>query len=333
MKDNKASAEETMRAFNNEENALPTKTTYFPEKIGKKMEDNAPSFETQILVFNENCVNRVFTEVYAGHKTGIMNFASPIFPGGGFLNGASAQEEAICRGSYLYPEIIAQKAYYENNRAIDYTKHTAGLIYSENVKFIKAEIKDIEEFVEPVFADVVTVAAPQVIIGQQNEQIDTELTEKIIQTLRQFKEHNVESIVLGAFGCGVFGNNPHHVASLFDMLLQSEEFDHAFKRVIFSTFKNNIQPFLAMANTIEKLDKTFLESKRISSPVSMFNNGDDYKEMADLYGMDGFYVSFEEIEYLYPELEIETIYNLLEYMYQNTDVILSKCYEEMIAEQ
>ncbi len=44
-------------------------------------------------------------EVYAkqGKKVCVLNFASATNPGGGVVNGSSAQEECICRCTTLYP--------------------------------------------------------------------------------------------------------------------------------------------------------------------------------------------------------------------------------------
>src|SRR4029079_8799885 len=68
----------------------------------------------------------------------LLNFASARNAGGGFINGAKAQEEDLCRCSGLYPCLMSQPGYYEanrNNRSAIYTDH---LIYSPQVPLFRA---------------------------------------------------------------------------------------------------------------------------------------------------------------------------------------------------
>ena len=258
------SENETMNAYKKKVLTLKPTTTYF-HRLLMQTEAVTKFLKTDILVFKENCVNRVFIEGYSNHKIGIMNFASPIVAGGGFLNGASAQEEAICRASYLYPELANCQQYYKINRAIDFTSHTCGLIYSENIKFVKAEIEGEERFVKPVFADVITVAAPQNLSQNSTDmKIKRELNEKIVQTLRQFKVHQIEVLVLGAFGCGVFKNSPKLVAQLFQKNLESDEFKHYFKKIIFSTYLPNYTEFKPLMNANEEQNLELLKKNLIA---------------------------------------------------------------------
>ena len=71
------------------------------------------------------------------------------------------------------------------------------------------------------------------------EQNETALMGRIHLVLRMAVEHNVDTLILGAFGCGVFGQDPKVVASWFRRLLTSEEFSGAFRRVVFAIPNGN----------------------------------------------------------------------------------------------
>ena len=60
------------------------------------------------------------------------------------------------------------------------------------------------------------------------------MRERIERILTAFELNRDENLVLGAFGCGVFRNNPIEVANTFKQLLQSNRFEHSFKRIIFA---------------------------------------------------------------------------------------------------
>jgi uncharacterized protein (TIGR02452 family) len=48
--------------------------------------------------------------------------------------------------------------------------------------------------------------------------------------------HGHRVLVLGAWGCGVFQNDPHEVAAVFAELLASPKLERAFARVVFAVY-------------------------------------------------------------------------------------------------
>lgn len=251
-----ASANQTILAFKN--------GVYDTSETSSSLIDNlSPSkdkgFVTTIKVVDEDVVNAVH-EQSKKMKTGVMNFASATHPGGGYESGANAQEETLCRNSFLGFELEKFKeTYYSKNRKDNRGGlYSRNLIYSKNVLFIKNTNGSHEYFVEkPSKADVVTVAAPNQrmydgTISQRKYSL--EIAHKIQLTLRAFKENNCESIILGAFGCGVFGNHPMKVAKIFKLLLESEEFKGSFKEVRFSIYGKgkNLTAFNQVFNSSEQ---------------------------------------------------------------------------------
>jgi uncharacterized protein (TIGR02452 family) len=59
--------------------------------------------------------------------------------------------------------------------------------------------------------------------------------------------HGESNLVLGAFGCGVFANDPREVAELFGEALRSDKYRHRFRKVVFAVLDDaNVPPFLKL---------------------------------------------------------------------------------------
>lgn len=168
-----------------------------------------------------------------------LNFASAKNPGGGFLRGARAQEEDVARCSALYPTQLANRAYYDANRATASMLYTDHLIYSPRVPFFRDDRLDLLE--EPYLCDVITSPAPNA--GQALRR-DAEAGPAIIETLDRraamvlavAQARGARRLVLGAWGCGVFRNDPAAVAEVFGAHLASDRFVGAFDHVTFAIY-------------------------------------------------------------------------------------------------
>lgn len=206
-----------------------------------KQSDRIPD----IVVANEDVVARM---AKVPSKSGVMNFASPTNPGGGVEIGANAQEEAICRNTYLYPELLKfkQNYYLPNQRHPNQGLYTRHFIYSRAVPVVFDEAgHDLHDRT----IDIVTINAPDLTLGDDPspEAVRNDLAIKILMTLRAFKEENVQYPILGAFGCGVFGNDPNEVVALFKESLLKPEFMGVFKTIYFSIYDPSeriITPFI-----------------------------------------------------------------------------------------
>lgn len=83
------------------------------------------------------------------------------------------------------------------------------------------------------------------------------MRERIERILTAFQVNQDENLVLGAFGCGVFKNNPVDVAQTFKELL-SNKFQYSFKRILFAiTNPEMIQIFQQVfdGNNINQIDE------------------------------------------------------------------------------
>lgn len=182
-----------------------------------------------------------------------LNFASPKNPGGGFVRGTVAQEEDICRASALYPCLVAPQCenYYSQNRDYinshadmkpspnpDGNLYTNWMIYSPEVLWFRTGDNAIT-YDEISFASVITSPAPHyrsVELGTSRSTYEKVFSKRIESILALAEYHRHDCLVLGAFGCGVFGNNPTFVANLFKKHLLSPRFINSFVHVVFAVY-------------------------------------------------------------------------------------------------
>lgn len=175
-----------------------------------------------------------------GKKVCALNFANAFNPGGGVVMGASAQEESLCRVSTLYPAIADNKMvkdFYLPHRAKCTHLSNGDLIYTPNVKVFKTDtyMPQIMPQSEWFDVNVITCAAPSLymtsIPDSDLEQIHQTRAKRIIETAIKF---NNEVLILGAFGCGAFCNNPTIVANVYKNILP--KYAYAFETVEFAVY-------------------------------------------------------------------------------------------------
>ena len=171
-----------------------------------------------------------------GEPVGVLNFASARNPGGGFLGGAQAQEEALARSSALYSCLCAQPSHYERNRAHRSAIYLDLAVWSPEVPFFR---DDAGGWLDgAIRASVITCAAPNAHALRQHGNVDVAelaaaLERRAALVLAVAVHHRVDRLVLGAWGAGVFGNDPVHVARVFAAHLRGR-FAGAFADVVFA---------------------------------------------------------------------------------------------------
>lgn len=162
-----------------------------------------------------------------GRRTAVLNFADALVPGGLVLQGEVTQEESICRCTNLYEGLILPTCisdYYNVNRALGTAVYSDRLIYSPDVLVFKHD-STYTNVKEPFYVDVITCPAPSCPVPQEV------LYNRIRGILRVAGVYKVEQIVLGAWGCGAFGQDATIVGSCFAQALKVENY---FKTVIFA---------------------------------------------------------------------------------------------------
>lgn len=198
-------------------------------------------------------------------KVCILNFASATNPGGGVKNGSNAQEESICRVTSLYKELSTQflfDNFYMYHRERKNTLYTDRIIYSENVLVLKEDFAPYNTFSEDSqrFINVITSPAPNIrnLQGIKEEELLDILTSRIIRILEVAIENKNTNIVLGAFGCGAFGNPPKIVAKAFKNVLFDKNYRRYFDTIIFAILDgkntNNFETFESILRDPQLID-------------------------------------------------------------------------------
>lgn len=185
---------------------------------------------TEIIVDNLDSVHAGIRYCNNG-KVALLNFSSYKNPGGMFINGSKAQEECLCHASYLY-NVLSQfvlNFYDWNNRHKNKALYLNRALYSPDILFRYGEV---------LFnCDVITCAAPNKSAAQKYQNVSDEENTKVLKSRIKFvldiaKDNEVNTLILGAYGCGVFGQNAMEVASIFKEYLFSTY--KCFERVIFA---------------------------------------------------------------------------------------------------
>jgi uncharacterized protein (TIGR02452 family) len=167
-----------------------------------------------------------------------LNFASAKKPGGGFLSGAQAQEESLARSSGLYFSLLRCPKYYTVHRSLDTSLYSDHMIYSPVCPVVRDD--DGQWLPAPYTVDFITSAAPNAGAVMRNEphnraHIIPTLIERAGKVLALAAHWQCDGLVLGAWGCGVFQNDPVTVANvLYEHLRPGGGFDHSFKHIRFS---------------------------------------------------------------------------------------------------
>ena len=220
---------------------------------------NSLDFKTTIEVKNCTVLEALVQLTQKHGSVGCLNFASAKNPGGGFLGGAQAQEESLSRASALYPTQLKHFEMYEYNRSQSTGLYSDYMIYSPEVLVFRDDNDTLSE--HPYKVSFITSPAVNVGAIKQNHVSELAFVEKTMlqrmdKVLAVFVANGIENIVLGAWGCGVFQNEPKDIAQYFaHFLTNNGKYNKAFKHILFAVLDRSKE-----RENIVAFEKTF-ESK------------------------------------------------------------------------
>lgn len=298
---------------------------------------HATSFE----VTNETTLSAHLRHQAKGLDVVSLNFASATHPGGGFLSGARAQEEYLCRSSALYLT-FRDCPMYRYHREKGNCLYSDAMIYSPDVPVFRGD--DHELLASPYPASFITSAAPLATHVNLNElrHLPKIIYDRALKVLAVAKANGHDSLILGAWGCGAFGNNGNLVADLFHKAL-TQDFAGAFKEVTFAIVDTSpegrfIRPFsrrfspeaigsakaektVTMADVIERTD--LILRKHLDMPEGPYAHLRFESDLKSQFIMHDAMIFDLEFEFRMPTMDepdasrMQTIRQLYEYILRN----------------
>lgn len=210
--------------------------------------------EAEIIISKKRTFEAAQDYAKLGEKVAVLNFASSTNPGGGVVNGAGAQEECLCRISTLYFTLDTDenwKRFYNPNRKARTPLHNDDILYTKNITVFKSDTTSPKLLPENEWydVDVITCAAPNLRENPSNRYNSGDGNQRLIlnneelYSLHEKRDsrifdaaasQNVDVLVLGAFGCGAFMNDPKVVAKV--MLSLAKKYAHFFKTIEFAVY-------------------------------------------------------------------------------------------------
>ncbi|WP_325050855.1 TIGR02452 family protein [Actinomadura spongiicola] len=216
-------------------------TLYRPDELDELLErlpPADPTTRTRIEVTDETTLAAARRLRGPGAIPFALNFASAKNPGGGFLNGAHAQEEGLARSSGLYTSLRSAREFYDFHRAQGDLLYSDHMIYSPDVPVFRDDAGVLLE--EPYGVAFLTSPAPNrgaIRDAAKAERIRDVLVRRARKVLAVALVNGHGRLVLGAWGCGVFRNDPREVAEVFAGLLRpGGEFADRFEHVVFAVW-------------------------------------------------------------------------------------------------
>lgn len=244
------------------ESTLVKATTKFPDVkkpfAPKNKKDKKTSYKTNISVKAIDCLYAAEEFVKQGKSVAVLNMANQFRKGGGYKNGAGAQEEDLFRRTNLISSL--DEAHYAQTANADKEKNGFGennALYSDKVTVFRKGADQNYIFLrtkDHFTISVISSAAYNLKfsnVKERSKRYQTGMESKIIMQLETALLHGHKNLVLSAFGCGAFANNPKVVSELYKKVLNTPRYKNAFENIQFAIIPNpgasndNYAPFKA----------------------------------------------------------------------------------------
>lgn len=220
----------------------------------------------KIIYSNDTTQDAAKKLVSLQNRVGVLNFANANYIGGGVYDGANGQEESLFRTTTLAALLLDPSV---NSAQNQYTREISNTLVRGNGALVSNGVKIFRQFnpntryydnlpqTYPI--TVVTSAAVNLSRGNRRPQnYGYIIREKIFSQLAAFKQAYVDSIVLGAWGCGAFQNDPKEIAEAYSDVLLSRQFKGAFKTIVFAipddTFRKTFEDQITQDSKLDDPD-------------------------------------------------------------------------------
>ena len=265
----------------------PEQLAYVPKQRGSYSVANEDSFSAAQAMMDRSRYQKDLrlsreTPQAAPNRVLVLNFANPVHPGGGVRSGARAQEEDLCRKSTLLVSLESPEAgpFYCAHRASGSPLASDAMILSPDVEVIRDENNNL--LADSIVVSVLTCAAPRVNTGERpsDYKLTQLLNDRITGILHVAAAYHYHYLVLGAWGCGAFGNDAELVANIFYWSLRDfcrgaythadyfrdvtfAVLDHSYNQYNFKCFEKQFQDFYAYEDAEQiKRDRLTVQRKR-----------------------------------------------------------------------
>lgn len=222
--------------------AVASTTCYSPDHNFQDVIVTPRYKSMDVEVVNE-CTLHACKDMYDryGEEVGCLCFASGKNPGGAFLGGSDGQEESIARSSAYYHCVIKDPSLYEYNRLNKDPFQSDHLIVVPHMPVFRQDNAPYS-LCDPWY--ITSISAPAVnasLVRERNlpdseKRIGQRMRIRVRKILLAAYQHNVRNLVLGEYGCGSLGNDPHVIATFFreELMLPNSPFNGAFEHVLFA---------------------------------------------------------------------------------------------------
>lgn len=183
----------------------------------------------RIEIINADCISAVFkNHPYEENKICLLNMASAKKPGGGVENGAQAQEEYLFRHTNLSATLNSEFYPLEENE----------ILYTQKARIIRESSKYPQLLAEFPFIDVITVAALKNPNPDEKFIWDT-IYFKMQMMLRIPALFECNVLILSAWGCGAYKNDPNMISYFFNYLLNTKNYRYLYDKVVFAIINDH----------------------------------------------------------------------------------------------